>query len=69
MCKNKVQFQTGYSLIDLFKNYGAENQCIEALFTWRWPAGFRCPHCGSGRHNVVKTRNLYQCTVATIKPR
>jgi hypothetical protein len=32
MYKNKVQFQTGYSLIELFKNYGTESQCIEALF-------------------------------------
>ena len=62
MSKNKVQFQTGYSLIELFKNYGTENQCAEALFKWRWPAGFRCPQCGSGRHSVVKTRKLYQCT-------
>jgi len=62
MCKNKVQFQAGYSLIELFKNYGTENQCAEALFKWRWPAGFRCPQCGSGRHSVVKTRKLYQCT-------
>jgi transposase-like protein len=62
MCKNKVQFQAGYSLIELFKNYGTENQCVEALFKWRWPSGFRCPQCGSGRHSVVKTRKLYQCT-------
>ena len=61
MCKNKVQFQAGYSLIKLFKNYGTESQCIEALSKWRCPTGFRCPHCGSGRHNAVKTRNLYQC--------
>jgi transposase-like protein len=57
MIKNKVQFQKGYSLVDLYRNYGAE-----ALFNWRWPLGFRCPHCGSGRHSVVKTRKLYQCT-------
>lgn len=62
MSKNKVQFQPGYSLIELFKNYGTENQCIEALFKWRWPCGFRCPYCGSGRHSVIQTRNLYQCT-------
>ena len=62
MSKNKVQFQTGYSLIELFKNYGTENQCADALFKWRWPVGFRCPQCGSGRHSVVKTRKLYQCT-------
>jgi transposase-like protein len=62
MSKNKVQFQTGYSLIELFKNYGTENQCADALFKWRWPVGFRCPQCDSGRHSVVKTRKLYQCT-------
>ena len=52
MSKNKVQFQTGYSLIELFKNYGTENQCAEALFKWRWLVGFRCSQCGSGRHSV-----------------
>ena len=37
MCKNKVQFQAGYSLVKLFKNYGAE-----ALSKWRCagPLGF-----------------------------
>jgi transposase-like protein len=62
MSKNKVQFQTGYSLINLFKNYGTEKQCAEALFKWRWPIGFQCPHCGSARHSIVKTRQLFQCT-------
>jgi transposase-like protein len=61
MCKNKVQFQTGYSLFELFKNYGTENQCIEALFKWRWPSGFRCPQCGCDRYCVLKIRKLYQC--------
>ncbi|GEM_PF-6512282 len=32
MCKNKVQFQAGYNLIELFQNYGTENQCTQALF-------------------------------------
>ena len=59
MSKNKVQFQTGYSLLDLFKNYGTERQCAEALFNWRWPSGFRSPHCGSGRHSIIKTREFW----------
>jgi transposase-like protein len=62
MSKNKAQFQTGYSLIELFKNYGIENHCADALFKWRWLVGFGCPQCGSGRHSVVKIRKLYQCT-------
>ena len=61
MCKNKVQFQAGYSLGELFKTYGSENQCTEALFKWRWPSGFRCPQCGSDRYCALKTRKLYQC--------
>jgi transposase-like protein len=62
MSKNQVQFQKGYSLLDVFKNYGTEDQCAEALFKWRWPDGFRCPWCGSGFHSVLKTRKLYQCS-------
>jgi transposase-like protein len=62
MSKNQVQFQKGSSLIDLFKNYGSESQCAEALLKWRWPDGFRCPQCGSAHHTMVKTRQLYQCS-------
>ena len=62
MCKNSVQFQAGYSLIELIKDYGTEDQCAEALFKWRWPDGFRCPVCGSDRYSLVKTRKLYQCS-------
>lgn len=62
MKQNKVQFQKGYSLIDLMKDYGTEEQCRKALFKWRWPDGFRCPNCGASCYTVVKTRNLYQCS-------
>ena len=62
MRKNQVQFQKGYSLTDLFKNYGTEDQCSEALFKWRWPEGFRCPDCGSSSYSIIKTRKLYQCS-------
>jgi len=61
MSKNKVQFQAGYSLIDLFHNYGTENQCVEALFKWRWPLGFKCSECGGDKYCFLKTRRLYQC--------
>jgi transposase-like protein len=62
MGKNKVQFQKGYSMVDFIKDYGTEEQCRQALFKWRWPDGFRCPGCGSGRYTAIKTRSLYQCS-------
>jgi len=61
MSKNKVQFQSGYSLLTLFSEYGTENQCRLSLFKWKWPSGFVCPECGSTRFCVLKSRNVYQC--------
>lgn len=61
MVKNKIQFQPGYSLFELFQNYGTEEQCQQALFKWRWPMGFRCPQCGCQKYCKIKTRQLYQC--------
>jgi len=71
MPKNKVQFHPGYySLTDLFKNYGTEDQCVQAiLFKWHWPEaeglpeaeGFSCPECSKGSYCTLKTRKLYQC--------
>jgi len=61
MSKNKVQFQKGYGLAEFIRDYGTEEQCAGALFKWRWPDGFRCPHCGHDRHCALKSRKLYQC--------
>ncbi len=62
MIKNKTQFQAGYSLFELFQDYGSEEQCGQALFKWRWPDGFFCPECGAEQHSKIKTRQLYQCS-------
>lgn len=61
MAENKVQFQKGVSLPDFLKNYGAEEQCFDALFQWRWPDGFVCPNCGHGKSCQLKNRKLQQC--------
>ena len=56
-----MQFQRGYSLIDLFQHYGTENQCIQALYKWRWPNGFNCPKCSCNQYCYLQKRKLYQC--------
>ena len=61
MCKNKIQFQRGYSLLELFHDYGTEEQCTQALFQWKWPEGFVCPECGTKSFCTLKCRKVYQC--------
>jgi hypothetical protein len=43
MSKNKAQFQSSYSLTDLFREYGTEEQCIGTLFKWCWSNVFSSP--------------------------
>ena len=61
MPRNKVQFQKGISLSEFLKNYGTEEQCFEALYRWRWPKGFQCPHCGHDKCCQLSNRKLQQC--------
>ena len=61
MKKNMIQFQKGYSLPELYRDYGSEEQCRQALYDWRWPKGFICPQCGSDSYCKLRTRELYQC--------
>jgi hypothetical protein len=60
MPKNRIQFQSGYSLPELFKDFGTERQCTQALFNWKWPDGFICPECGSKSFCTLKSRKVYQ---------
>lgn len=61
MAKNKIQFQKGYSLTDFYNDYGTEEACEKALFSWKWPEGFRCPQCHSQRHCALRSRRNLQC--------
>lgn len=61
MARNKVQFQKGISLNEFLKQYGTEEKCFDALFAWRWPDGFRCPHCGHNKYCQLSHRKLQQC--------
>jgi transposase-like protein len=61
MSRNQVQFQKGLSLPEFLKDYGAEQQCYDALFEWRWKGGFHCPKCGHNKYCDLKTNQLLQC--------
>jgi len=61
MSINKVQFQEGYSILELFDNYGTDEQCRQALFNWKFKHGFVCSECGGDKFCKLKKRQLYQC--------
>lgn len=61
MKKNTIQFQKGLSLSAFLTEYGAEDQCFQALVKLRWPDGFKCPKCEYTDHCLLKTRPLFQC--------
>ena len=62
MVKNVVQFQKGLSEAAFRSQYGTEEQCRAALFSWRWPQGFVCPKCGETHAVVLRTRPIQQCS-------
>ena len=61
MAKNKIQFQKGLSLPELFARFGSEEQCRQELFHLRWPQGYQCPKCGHDQYCEIRGRKLYQC--------
>ncbi len=61
MTQNHIRFREDYSIADLHREYGAEKQCEQALFNWRWPKGFICPECGFHRYSNQREDGLLQC--------
>ena len=61
MSLHPVTFQQRLTLNEFLEQYGTEDQCFDALYRWRWPDGFRCPHCGHDRCCVLAHRSLRQC--------
>ena len=61
---NQVQFQKGLSLSEFHDRFGTEQQCWQALYQARWPAGYRCPRCDGDQHSrFVRNRQTYfQCS-------
>jgi hypothetical protein len=50
------------SLFQFQKTFPDERSCAEFLFERRWPDGFVCPACGSGRACLLKSRAFtYEC--------
>jgi len=69
MSKNKVQFQMGYSLLDLFKNYGTERNVQKPCLIGAGPVvSFVLTAVPVGIVSS-KQENSISVRIATIKPR
>lgn len=61
MADDAVLRQNDLSFDEFLEHYGTEERCFHALFRWRWPNGFLCPHCGHDRYCQLTHRQLLQC--------
>jgi hypothetical protein len=48
--------------LEFQERFATEAACREYLFASRWPGGFVCPRCGSGRSGAETRRHLWVCT-------
>ena len=64
MTQNKVQYQRGLSMPELFDRYGSPEQCEALVRAWRWPQGFACPRCKGGWHSEFRRQDrlYFQCS-------
>jgi ISXO2-like transposase domain/Transposase zinc-ribbon domain len=66
MSMNRIQFQAGLSMRDFQSQYATEEQCESALFTSRWPQGWRCARCACSRSFCTRNgtgRKLWECLI------
>ena len=56
------------SLIEIYRRFPTENDCLDHLAFVRWPDGPLCPYCGAARtakHTEAKQRSRYQCQICS----
>ena len=49
-------YRKGISLVDVVKQFDADDKAEEWFVAQRWPAGVICPHCESGNIATVASR-------------
>ena len=63
MSKNKIQLQTGLSLIEFNELYLSEEICSQKVQEMRWPKGYHCDKCQHQKYWQFKRGNkqIFQC--------
>ena len=50
------------TIMEFQERFPDEAACLDYLAASRWPAGYRCPVCGSERAWVLERRHLWECS-------
>ena len=63
MSINKIQFQTGLSLVEFLEKFPDENPCRSYLRKQKWPQGFCCKRCSYKRSSLQLKgiREVHEC--------
>jgi transposase-like protein len=49
------------NIIEIYKQYPTDNDCLEHLEKVRWPGGPRCPYCNSANASALPKEYRYHC--------
>jgi len=49
------------SLLDFQNRFPTEDSCWDYVLKMRWPEGFACPECKSGRSHLIAQRKVFKC--------
>jgi transposase-like protein len=74
-CNRRRALGFPMKLIDVYKTFATDEQCLAHLVASRWPSGVRCPICGAKEVSKItrksKSKNvraqLYQCLEKSCK--
>lgn len=52
-----------FTFLEFQRRFKSQDACLEAIFEYRWPRGFVCPHCQHNDGHRLSTRRAVQCTL------
>ena len=51
------------TFIDFQRRFSSQHACLQAIYDYRWPHGFICPHCQHNDGHWLSKRHVIQCTL------
>lgn len=58
----KMEYES-INFMDFKRRFDSQEACLQAIYDYRWPRGFVCPHCQHDDGHRVSKRHVYQCVL------